>query len=153
MRHYSELLQARKLASVGLAIVAITGLFGCGGGPDPNAVPPGMTVVKGKVTLDGTPVQAGFVQLVAIAPPKSIDQGTIANGEYRMFARATGKMKVEIRSALGADQVVPPEQKKPGQPIAIPPDPIPAKYNDQTTLTIDVAPGTENTHDFPLTTK
>ncbi len=104
--------------------------------------------VSGVVTIDGTPVKTGAISFFPTNRKAATAGGEITDGQYSAEV-APGVAKVEIR----VPKVV--GQKKlyntPDSPVRpIMAEVLPAKYNDETQLTVDVQLGT-NQHDFPLT--
>jgi hypothetical protein len=105
--------------------------------------------VSGTVTIDGVPAKAGAISFFPRNGKASTAGGEIKDGQYSAEV-APGVAKVEIR----VPKVV--GQKKlyntPDSPVRpIMAEILPAKYNDETELTVDVQLG-PNKHDFPLTT-
>lgn len=117
-------------------------LTGCGsrGGPT-------VAEVSGMVTLDGAPLtNAAVVFQPEFGRPAfatTDDQGRYAlkysDGSH---GAATGKNTVAIRTKIDGEQGEPPIQK----------ELVPNRYNDRSTLVMDVVGG-KNTCDFALTTK
>ncbi len=102
---------------------------------------------NGMVTIEGTPVKTGAISFVPNNRKASMAGGEITDGQYSAEV-APGVAKVEIR----VPKVV--GQKKlyntPNSPVRpIMAEVLPAKYNDETELTLDVQLG-ENKHDFAL---
>lgn len=131
----------RLLACSGV-IAAISFLvLGCGAKVE---LPP-LGTVTGKVTLDGQPVTNATVTFQS-TNGQSAYGNTDASGNYELKFRSgatgaeVGSNTVRIETILDAP---PPVGYK---------DPIPAKYNSQTTLKVDVQAG-ENTHNFELSSK
>lgn len=123
----------------------IAATIGCGG--DPNVPPLG--TVHGKVTLNGQPVDGATVEFIPEGGRPSIGVAD-ANGEYSLLFKADvpgaviGKHAVRItsqRSRSGGEGDAPLVEARA--------ETIPAKYNDQTTLSVEVTSG-DNTHDFSL---
>ncbi len=106
-----------------------------------------MGTVSGMVTIDGTPVKTGGISFFPSNLQASTAGSEITDGQYSAEV-APGVAKVEIR----VPKVV--GQKKlyntPNSPVRpILAEVLPAKYNDETELTLDVQLG-ENKHDFAL---
>jgi hypothetical protein len=107
-------------------------------------------VVSGSVTIDGQSVKAGSIAFFPIDEKSPTAGASIADGQYTAQV-PLGQTKVQIRVA----KVV--GQKKlyntadsPVQPIMQ--EILPAKYNDDTELRLDVKPG-NTVKNFGLTTK
>lgn len=124
-----------------LSVVALV-VAGCGGD--------GLTrgSVSGKVTFDGQPVAKGTIRFTPTGGTKGpMAMAEIADGQYAitMAAPVVGKHTVQIegiRDTAKKDEL--------GRPIGE--QFIPAKYNEKTTLSVEIAKGTNN-HDFALTAK
>lgn len=116
-------------------------LSGCGGVSDA----PTLVVVKGKVTLDGQPLETGNVLFVPIDGKGRADAGPVVKGEYELKCTA-GEKRVEITSQVEADK--PAADGLPDYKSR-----IPAKYNRATTLTATVKSSGENAIDFAVTSK
>lgn len=110
--------------------------------------------LKGKVTVDGTPMDAGTISFVPLDAEKHRPSGgSILNGEYNVeepMGANAGAYKVEIHwqkptgkkiKAIDSDEEI--EQRAEG---------LPAKYHQQTELTADVSAG-KTVFDFDLSTK
>jgi hypothetical protein len=109
-----------------------------------------MGTVSGTVTVDGAPAKTGSIAFFPTNGKSRTTGAVITDGQYTAQV-PFGKSKVEIRVA----KVV--GQKKlyntpnsPVQPLLE--EMLPAKYNDQTGLTVDVKPG-ENRQDYNLSTR
>lgn len=119
-------------------------LAGCAGG-DPN-----FSEVSGAVTVDGQPLKEGNITFSSVSGNAPSAGGPITDGKYTAKVHI-GSTKVEIR----ASKVV--GQKKvydtPDSPMRnIMEEMLPAKYNAQTELTLEVEPGT-TVKNFDLSTK
>lgn len=103
--------------------------------------------IKGKVTLDGQPLEKGDILFTHSDPQFGQEAGTIVNGEYTASVHP-GANKVSIRAT----------REVPGKfgPMGTEPlleDIIPAKYNSATTLNIDVTKEKKDGYDFALESK
>ncbi len=119
-------------------------LAGCSSG-DPN-----FSEVSGTVIVDGQPIKEGNITFVSVSGNAPSAGGVITDGKYAAKVHI-GSTKVEIR----ASKVV--GQKKvydtPDSPMRdIMEEMLPAKYNEQTELTLEVEPGS-TVKDFDLSTK
>lgn len=118
---------------------------GCGGG---------YAAVQGTVTLDGAPVDTGYLTFVptdaALGPS---GRASIANGRYAMDASGQlkpGAYRVEIYAQRKTGKKIRAgSPAPPGTMIDEEVEAIPAKYNTQTTLTREAKAG-GNTFDFDL---
>lgn len=129
--------------SMGCAFtLALATVIGCGGGGGASD----LGQVTGTITMDGKPLENAEV---VFAPPTGRPSMglTDSNGKYELnYIRdikgavpATHKVRITTRPEEVADNYSGPAFK----------EPIPAKYNADTTLTADVKLG-ENTFDFEL---
>jgi len=118
-------------------------LLGCGV-PKPT--------VRGRVTLDGIPVEKGAVQFFPEDKKSpSGKPGMIENGSYTAVGVPLGKVRVVIN----AQKVVGKRRATnlPNSPMVDTiEDPIPARYNKESTLIKEIQPGV-NEIDFELTSK
>jgi hypothetical protein len=122
------------------SLLALLVLSGCGSEGDYSSL--NLIPVKGKVTLDGSPLagaQVAFHGTDGHTPMGTTDSA----GQYELMYDSTqpgctpGNKVVRItqgRSDEGADSEGTTDE---GAPIA---EPIPAKYNRQSTLTANVSP-------------
>jgi len=126
-------------------------MSGCGGGGGPD-----LTSVKGKVTLDGSPLQGAKVVFRPTADGGSISSGvTDASGAYELAFSYDKKGAIIGDHTVGISKMIPSPVDVPstvdtegvlkGEDI----ETLPAKYNSETTLTAKVESGSNNI-DFPL---
>jgi hypothetical protein len=110
------------------------GLFAGCNSPATDKVP-----VSGTVTFSGQPVPTGDIVFIAADGATASDSGRITDGKFN-FQTKPGKKRVEINATRAGkvDPVMGPSQ----EPY------IPAKYNSQSTLTVEVVRDKEN--NFPL---
>jgi hypothetical protein len=133
-------------------IVAAFLALGCGNSK--------LASVSGKVTLDGKPLANARITFQPIGTGTAYPGGgsfgkTNANGEYTLSlidgngsGAFVGKHRVAI-SCLPEDQSTNPQADRPKK---TPPDIVPAKYNFQSQLECEVAPG-RNRADWQLQSK
>jgi hypothetical protein len=128
--------------AVALAVVSL----GCGEqAPPPRPV----SEAEGAVTYDGEPVPSGIISFVPL------DGGTgtgaaVIKGRYRVEPDAKltpGKYRVEIRWGKPTGEKI--KDASYGQSPDVIAEGLPAKYNSESTLTIDVKAG-PNSIDFHL---
>lgn len=123
------------LTSVLLCLVAFVG---CGKGD-------GLCAIEGTVTLDGQPIQDGFIGF----GPKAGQQGTMAGAqikEGKYAARVSeGEMVVSVR-AQKKETVNDPDH---GQVVNLIDLPIPEKYSSKSEQTVIVKPG-KNTYNLDI---
>jgi hypothetical protein len=111
---------------------------GCGSG--------GTSAVTGKVTLDGAPLEGATVQFQPDQGKRPSSGVTDAQGQYSLMylpnqpGAELGKHTVRITAQRSIE--------KDGKEITIP-EPVPGKYNTQTTLSAEVKGG-NNTFNFDL---
>jgi hypothetical protein len=127
-----------RLLLVGLMCVVPGLLTGCGSSE--------FETVTGTVTFDGQPLPDGDIIFQPSDPKHGPDAGKIIDGKFTLPVRP-GSKKVVIRAA----RLVPGKKGPMGEDAHE--DYIPGKYNDDTTLTADVKPGSKNDFSFPLTSK
>ena len=127
-----------RLVLVGLICVVPGLLTGCGNSEFETAT--------GTVTFDGQPVANGDILFQPADPQYGPDAGKIIDGKFTVPVRP-GSRKVVIRAV----RMVPGKKGPMGEDAHE--DYIPANYNDKTTLTADVQPGSKNDFTFPLTSK
>jgi hypothetical protein len=124
-----------------LGVVALASVAGC--------APAGATVT-GKVTLDGAPLEDATICFVPKADgQKQAGWATIGGGEYAIAASGglgTGAFRVEIRALHATGE-------KSNDPTLInAKEAVPARYNRQSELAVDLKPG-PNVANFDLKTK
>ncbi|WP_417386363.1 hypothetical protein [Gimesia sp.] len=128
-----------------LSIISLCIATGCGdsGGSDQ----PDLGTVTGVVTMDGQPLANVTVTFSPENGRPSIAR-TDEAGNYELGYLAETKGAVIGKHTVS---IITP-QENPTPPGQVYKDPIPAKYNDQTTLSADVKEGA-NTFDFQLESK
>jgi hypothetical protein len=106
--------------------------------------------VNGTITVDGSPAKSGSIAFFPVDRKSPTAGAEIRDGQYT--ARVPlGISKVEIRvSKVTAQKKLYNTPNSPVRPILS--EVLPAKYNEETELTLDVKPGS-NEQDYPLTTK
>jgi hypothetical protein len=120
-----------------LILLGVPLLGGCGpSGPRTYAV-------SGTVVFDGKPLPRGDIIFLAARGDMGADAGKINDGRYSFRAKA-GKKKV----AILASKEVPGKRDPLMGPLVE--NYIPARYNDETTLTAEVREVGENQFDFQL---
>lgn len=133
---------------VGMMSLCLT--VGCGGN---------LASVSGSVTFDGQPVEEGEIRFIPASNQggqgsPQVAGATIAQGKYDVPAdkgAVPGTYRVEIRAEKKTGKkilAVPPAP--PGSMIEITEQFVPAKYNEQSTLTLEITAGS-NSKDFELT--
>ena len=128
---------------MGLAICLCWCLTGCG-----DSVP--MGEVSGQVTVDGKPANRGSVAFTPVDGAGPSAGAEIHDGKYSAMV-FLGKNKVEIRvpKVVGKQKLY----DTPDSPVQdLLEEVLPAKYNDQTELEIDVQKG-KNPKDWEVSAK
>ena len=105
--------------------------------------------LSGMVTFNGEPVKNGTISFIPLDGKGQTEGVLIADGRYTVRI-SPGKMKVEIQGykEIGRQHVVEGDSKSPLVAKTVPM--LPAKFNSQTTLSVDVLKSTR-TADFTLT--
>jgi hypothetical protein len=106
--------------------------------------------VSGTVTVDGEPLAVGSILFVPADGKGQTTGGNIKDGHYSVRV-SPGKMKVSISAAkvVGKKKIYP-TPNSPEMPVTV--EALPARYNQQTSLTLDVQPG-KVAKDFELQSK
>ena len=128
-----------------LLLAALLAILGCGDGS-------GRMSVKGKVTLDDQPVEAGSIVFLPSGEGTKA-AAAIEKGEYAIAADEglkPGTYRVEVSWFKPTGRKM--ESADPGIMIDETREAVPAKYNANSTLTAEITAGA-NVKDFPLTTK
>jgi hypothetical protein len=114
---------------------------GCNRGPEQGTV-------TGRVTLDGRAVDGGMIRFVPADGATQPGDSPLTAGAYTVTMQ-TGAKKVEVYWGRPKGSAVAVDTASQGNETII--ETIPRKYNSQTELSYDIAPG-EQVKDFPLTT-
>ncbi len=133
---------ARRLLFAGALVLGL--IVGCGGGP--------RSAVAGKVTYAGEKVDQGGIVFLPAEEGSALLKATgqIHAGHYqfdRQSGPQPGKYRVEITWRKKTGNKVPGEGGHPRDELV---PGIPAKFNTESQLFVDVKPG-NNTFDFILT--
>ncbi len=110
----------------------------------------GMSGVSGTVTLDGKPLESGAISFIPVDGQSTTAGGEIKQGHYSVQVPPAA-MKVSISSpkVVGKKKLY----DTPDSPeMEVTQEAVPARYNEQTELKIDVKSGT-NKQDFDLQSK
>ncbi|QDT27812.1 hypothetical protein Enr10x_31420 [Gimesia panareensis] len=121
-------------------LLALAGLAGCSGGESL----PELATVTGVVNLDGSPLPSANI-LFQPQQGKTAFALTDENGKFElMYSQdATGATPGNYTVKISKEK----NPEEPGNEL------LPAKYNEQTTLTADVKADQENEFQFDLTSK
>ena len=127
------------------ALSALLCLAGCGGSATPS--------LKGKVTFDGVPIASGNIVFLPEQSEGRKAAAAIEDGNYVVPAEEgllPGKYRVEVSWHKPTGRKIP--SADPGIMMDETKEAIPPKYNSDSTLTAELAPG-EASKDFALTSK
>lgn len=136
------------------AIVGAGLLAGCSKQEGPVRV-----AVKGKVTVDSEPMKAGTIRFIPIPPLQGpAATAEIKDGAYKIpkdLGPIMGEQRVEIDGDMSPgfaidDEAAYAQAHKEKKGKVIPPNPIPAKYNRQSTLKAKVDADTKELPPFSL---
>ena len=148
--NHSRLFQPLSLfiSAASIAILA----NGCGGQPGIER-----PAVSGAVLLDGQPIESGTISFIPAPGTKGPTAGgIIRSGKYSIVegdGAAVGTARVEISSSKMTGKMIEVgSPMPPGTKIEETVEAVPAKYNKNSTLTVDIKAGL-NTHDFDLKSK
>ncbi len=133
----------------GARLVLVSALLvGCGGAEDDLP----RRAISGEVTLDDRPLERGQISFVPISAETGTQVGgPIVAGAYEV-PRAQGPVpgRYSVRIHGGSDGGNPDD---PAEAYKVEPDPVPARYNTQTTLQVEIEPDGPDTLDFALQSK
>ena len=133
----------RRLRFVLLSLLAVI-LAGCGDS--------GRQSLQGTVTLDGQPLEAGYIRFRPEPGSSSPTAGgEIAGGRFsigRQGGTMAGRFRVEITASRPVGRTF--VDIETGEKVQDVEQYLPARYNSQTELEVEVAPGGGNTFQFDL---
>jgi hypothetical protein len=143
LQRANRVAQLRVRRSTRLATVAVAAILAAG------CAKPNIGTVAGTVTVDGSPATRGSIAFFP-ANRKSPTAGSeIVDGRYSAeVALGTARVEIRVPKVLGEKKLYN-TPDSPKQKILA--ESLPAKYNDQTELKVEVQPG-ENHQDFSLAT-
>lgn len=130
-----------------VAMVMLVGICGCSSKPEDGI---SRVAVNGKVSLDGQPLESGYVTFTPQGDGPSAG-GEIKSGQYAIDAGSgpsVGQYRVEIRSMIPTGRKIPNYDGAPGEMMEETYNQIPPNYNTRSELTVEVKP--DSTHDFNL---
>jgi hypothetical protein len=111
--------------------------------------------VHGRVTIADQPLASGQILFMPVAPNSGpVVSAAIVNGEYKINESqgpVVGRNRVEVRGDRPLGFPVDDEQafaQRGGAPL--PPDPVPAEFNENSTLFLEVAADQDNKYDVPI---
>jgi hypothetical protein len=109
-----------------------------------------MSRVRGKVTLDGEPIEEGTISFYPVGGKGQTTGGDIKNGAYSVEV-AVGKVQVRISKAkIVGQKKLYNTPNSPTRPLTA--EALPEKYNVKSQLEVDVVPGGVE-KDWALTSK
>src|SRR6478752_9738183 len=111
-----------------------------------------LCAVQGHVSLAGMPLEQGTVTFYLAAPESQVPAGgaLIQDGKFAIAAvqgLEPGKYKVAISAMEGAS-ISPADYAAGKSPVAAPKERVPAKYNSQSQLVVELQAGKTNQMDF-----
>jgi len=147
----SGLFAGRRIAA---GLIVLMSVVGCGtSGPE-------RTPVNGAVLFDGKPMAAGVIRFIPAQGTKGpAAVGAVNQGFYEIpkaQGPVAGPHRIEIEGQVELPFEIDDEQafakafrETKGKPL--PPQPVPAQFNHQSTLTADVLADGQTKFDFDLT--
>lgn len=146
-----QLIRQDVLRHTALVLLASLAIGGCGGDTSAPADPYTRVAIAGNVTLNGTPLSEGMIQLdPATGTNGPTVSGEIHDGKYAIekpLGPVAGKYLVRIS---GRPLVKVTETVQPGGTPKVVPDPVPSKYNTKSTLETDIPAEGSSALDFAL---
>jgi hypothetical protein len=124
-------MRVRHIGRLTALSVALAALIGCGGD--------NMADVAGTVTINGAPAEKGSVTFIPADGKAPTAGSEIVNGKYSArVPLGTAKVQIRVPKVVGKKKLY----DTPDSPVQdLLEEVLPAKYNDQTELTLDVKPG------------
>ncbi len=111
--------------------------------------------VAGKVTVGGQPLAKGRILFIPQAPNQGpTTSAAIVNGQYAIGqseGAVVGENRVEVEAELNLGFAIDDEAaytKRGGRPL--PPNPIPPRYNRESTLIAEIKAGEDNQFDVTI---
>ena len=135
---------------VGAAFPALALAMMCASGCGQSGLPRG--AVKGRVTIGGQPLASGRVLFLPSQGPTV--SAVIVNGEYQLPRHegpAAGANRVEVEADMNLGFAIDDEAaftKRGGRPL--PPNLVPAAFNRDSKLTIDIRCGEDHSLDISI---
>jgi hypothetical protein len=125
----------------------IAATWGCA----PEGAPRGG--IHGRVTVGGKPLTRGRILFLPQNPPGPVVSAMIQDGAYQLHAEEgplVGHNRVEVEAELDLGFPIDDEQAFAQRRAApLPPNPIPPRFNRQSTLAIEIQEG-DNTYDVTI---
>jgi hypothetical protein len=134
-------MSGKRTAGAGVFLAALLVLVGCG---------EKTTTVSGTVTLDGKPLPEGAISFFPKDGQAPTAGSTIKDGQYSAkLSPCPMKVTISAPKVVGTKKIY----DTPDSPVMpITKEALPAKYNEESTLELEVKPG-PNRKDFELTSK
>lgn len=142
IRHFAESSYLHLSISIGVFFFA-----GCGAGDGKPRV-----ALEGRVTLNGKELPTGLVSLIPTDSAGETAVAIIENGKYvieREAGPTPGKYKVLVESKQPTGRKVR-DTDNPKAKVDEITESVPAQYNAQSTLEIEITPGSGQTFDLAL---
>jgi hypothetical protein len=134
------------LSALAIALVCSSGCSGDGLARGP---------ITGQVTIGGQPLASGRILFMPVAPNKGPTvSAPIVAGEYTLSRKdgpVAGQNRVEVEANLDLGFAIDDEAafaQRGGRPL--PPNPVPADFNRNSKLTVEVKPGQGNTFNVTI---
>jgi hypothetical protein len=132
-------------------VLLLPGLAGCGSS---DGLP--RESISGTITLDAKPIEKGFIEFRPVAQePVTLGAALIQNGQYlvpRPEGLVPGTYQVSITARVAPDNVAS-DGSNAAPAFMRPKELVPARYNEQTTLSVEVKQGAPNVFNYELQTK
>jgi hypothetical protein len=140
---------AATLAALSALAIALFGATGCGG-DGLNRAP-----ITGEVTIGGQPLASGRILFLPVAPNEGPTvSAPIVAGQYtlsRQDGPIVGQNRVEVEAIVDLGFAIDDEAayaQRGGRPL--PPNPVPADFNRNSKLTVEVKQGEDNTFNVTI---
>jgi hypothetical protein len=133
----------KQIGLIFLALLGFCSLNGCGTGG------PALGQVEGTVTLDGVPLPGARVIFSPVDGGRSSMGVTDGSGHYELEFAAGSKGAMVGKHRVTISTFEAGEKDDSGQLVGFVPERVPAKYNTNTTLEVEVKRG-HQVIDFPL---
>lgn len=111
--------------------------------------------ISGTVMFDEQPIEQGTIEFIATGDTSAPSSGgTISNGQYEVTEKGPvpGRYKVQIQARRKTGKMVSAGPQTGGAQVEEVEQFIPTQYNSQTTLEVEIKPGS-NKQDFQLKSK
>jgi len=133
---------SRARCRTAILLLGCTVLAGCGSS--------GRVTATGMVTFDGQPVETGTIVFQPLDRAAAPEGAPISGGRYTVEC-PPGRQRVQIRGTRPVDESRVPRTMPRLGTAPVREDYIPAAYNTESTLEVEVVAGGSNVFDFKLT--